>query len=214
MPDTKSHKLSKEKFIRELLAGRGINAICRDHGYKSSTIFYRFKKEDDKFKEEAEKILASPHHVQRSSAAQSPKIEEKSWREQYINKYRETRLRSAAADFVGKSLTFIINACDPTHDDFDEKFYVVVREQELRDATTIEDELMRKSVVENSVQMQKWIIPFLPVVGEKYYKGAENRLSVKEGDNNTIIFFSPEGVQEAKKLLGDMFGREEKEIAY
>jgi transposase-like protein len=212
--DTRSQKLSKEKFIRELLNGRGINEICRDHGYKSASVYYRWKKQDTKFAEEAEKILASPLHAQRIAAAQSPKLDPLTWREQYINKYRETRNRTVAADFVGKTITFVINASDPSHDDFDEEFYTMIREQELRDAVTVEDELLRKSVVENSVQMQKWILPYLPVVGEKYYRGAENRLKVKEGDNNTVIFFSPDGIQSGKKLLESMFGSDEKEIVY
>lgn len=206
-------KLTKKRFLDELLRGRGVMEICRDHGYKSASVYYNWKAKDEDFKEKAEKILASPMHVARIAASQTPQLTEESWREQYINKYRETRSRTIAADSVGKTLTEVVNSCDPTHDDFDQDFYDLVREQELRDAVTVEDELLRKSVVENSVQMQKWIIPFLPVVGEKYYRGAENRLKVQE-QNQVNIFFQPDGIKGATKLLEDMFGREEKEIVY
>jgi hypothetical protein len=206
-------KLTKKRFLEELLRGRGVAEICRDYGYKSTSVYYNWKAKDDEFKQNAEKILASPMHVARINAAQTPRMKEDSWREQYINKYRETRSRTVAADFVGKTLTDVVNSSDPSHEDFDQEFYELVREQELRDAVTVEDELLRKSVVENSVQMQKWIIPFLPVVGEKYYRGAENRLKVQE-QNQVNIFFQPDGVKQAQKLLEDMFGREEKEIVY
>lgn len=208
MPDTLKHKLSKEKFTRELLSGRGINEICRDYGYKSASIYYKWKKQDEKFKLEAEKILDSPVHRTRIAAAQSPRISEDTWREQYVNKSRETRSRTIAADFCGKTITEVMAACDPTSEDFDEVFFNLVREEDLRDAVTVEDELKRKAVVENSVQMQKWIIPYLPVVGEKYYRGAEGRLK-SEGDKTVNVFFGSDGVQGAQKLLKEMFGREE-----
>jgi hypothetical protein len=200
--------LTRKKFVEELLKGRGINEIMRDHGYKSASMYYKWKAKYPDFKERCEKILSSPTHLARIAAAQSPKIAEESWREQYINKYRETRSRTIAADFCGKTITDIMQACDPLSDTYDEGFLNLVREEELRDAVTVEDELKRKAVVENSVQMQKWIIPFLPVVGEKYYRGAENRLK-SEGDKQVNIFFGAEGVDGAKKLLQDMFGREE-----
>jgi hypothetical protein len=211
VPDTRSKNLTREKFVRELLKGRGINEIFRDHGYKSASVYYKWKTKYPDFKEQCEKILAGPIHRARISAAQTPKINEGSWREQYINKFRETRSRTLAADFCGKTVTEILAACDPLHDSFDEEFFNLVRDEELRDAVTVEDELKRKAVVENSVGMQKWILPFLPVVGEKYYKGAENRLKQAE-QKNVNIFFGAEGVSGAKKLLEDMFGREEKEI--
>ena len=203
--------LTRKKFVEELLRGRGINEIMRDHGYKSASMYYKWKNKYPEFKEQCEKILSSPLHESRIAASQSKKIAPASWREQYINKFRESRSRTIAADYCGKSVTEIMQACDPSHENFDEDFFNLVREEELRDAVTVEDELKRKAVVENSVQMQKWIIPFLPVVGEKYYRGAENRLK-SEGDKQVNIFFGAEGVDGAKKLLEQMFGREEKEI--
>ncbi len=211
MPDTRSHKLSREKVIRELLNGRGVNEIFRDHGYKSTSSYYKWKAAYPDFKQRVEQILKSPTHKARIAASQSPKIDEKTWREQYINKFRETKSRTISADFCGKEMVEIMEACDPLHDNFDEKFFNLVREEQLRDAVTVEDELMRKAVVENSVSMQKWIIPFLPVVGEKYYRGAENRLK-KEDQQQVNIFFGTEGVTAAKKLLNDMFGQETKTI--
>lgn len=210
----KKIQLTRKKIIEELLRGRGVNEIFRDHGYKSPSIFYKWKAKYPEFKAEVEKILASPVHQARIAAYQSPKVSEETWREQYINHFRETRNRVQAADRCGKTVTFIINASDPSHPDFDEEFYNMVREEELREAVLVEDELKRKAVVENSVQMQKWIIPFLPVVGEKYYRGAENRLRVKEETHNTVVFFQPDGVHSAQKLLSEMFGRDEEEIVY
>jgi len=206
-------KLTRKKFIEELLKGRGIKEICRDHGYKTTSVYYKWKSSYPEFKAEAEKILASPVHVARIAAAQTPKVAEHSWREQYINHFRETRDRVAAADRCGKTMMEIMEAATPGSDGYDEEFHNLVTEEELREAVTVEDELKRKAVVENSVTMQKWILPFLPVVGKKYYRGAENRLKVEE-TNNTVVFFQQEGVANAKKLLDDMFGGGEKEIIY
>lgn len=209
MPNTTRHKLTRERFIEELLRGKGIKAICREYGYKTTSVYYKWKSKYPEFKEQAEKIIASPGHQARIKDTQSSWVEGTSWRESYINKFRETRSRTVAADYAGKTITEIMNFCDPTHDDFDEDFYNMVREEELREAVMVEDELKNKAIIENSVQMQKWIIPFMPVVGEKYYRGAENRLKVKEGDTTNVVFFQTDGLQAGRKLLEDMFGREE-----
>jgi hypothetical protein len=206
--------LTKKLFLEELARGRGIKEVCRDYGYKSTSLYYKWKAADESFKNSAEKILASPLHVSRIAASQASKVSGDSWREEYINSWMATGDRVVSADKCGKTMTEIIHAVDPNHPDFDETFYNMVREQELREAVLVEDELKRKAVVENSVQMQKWIIPYMPVVGDKYYRGAENRLKVKEETNNTVVFFQPDGVKGASKLLKEMFGDKEEEIVY
>lgn len=207
-------KLTRRVFLQELTQGRGIKEIFRDYGYKSPSLYYKWKDRYPEFKEEAEKILASPHHKSRIAASQTIATSGVSWRDQYIDTWRKTGDRVMAADVCGKEMTEILNAVDATHPDYDEKFYNMVREQELREAVLVEDELKRKAIVENSVQMQKWIIPYMPVVGDKYYRGAENRLKVKDETNNTVVFFQPDGVQGAKKMLEQFFGRKEEEIVY
>lgn len=208
----KNKQLTRKSFLEELSRGRGIKEIFRDYGYKSCSLYYKWKSKHPEFKDAAEKILASPKHKARILESQTAKGDPESWRVMYINKFREQRDRVLAADYAGKTITQIVNYTDAKHDDFDEEFYNMVREEELREAITVEDELKRKAVVENSLQMQKWIIPFLPVVGDKYYRGAENRLTKVKEEHNTVVFFQPDGVKSSQKLLETMFGREEKEI--
>jgi hypothetical protein len=76
-------------------------------------------------------------------------------------------------------------------------------EQELREAVQIEDEVKRKALKENSVQMQKYLLPFLPVVGEKYSRGKENRLEASE---TNVFIFNPQSMQAAERQIVDVFG--------
>lgn len=202
-------KLTKRAVLEGLSLGKGIKRIHRDYGYKSCSSFYRWKETDAEFAAEVDKIMSSPMHRERIAATQS-RADDRTilWIDRYFEELRNSRDRVAAADASGKSITYTINACDPTHPEYHEDFATRMREEMLREAVGVEDEVKKKATIENSVQMQKWILPYLPVVGEKYYRGAENRLKKVE-ENNTVIFFQDKGIQNAQKLLDNMFGEKD-----
>jgi hypothetical protein len=199
-------KLTRTSFIEELLKGKGVMAICREYGYKSASQVYKWKKQFPEFAKEMEKIMSSPLHAERIRASQtSKKATEETWRDHYFNTYRTTKDRVAAADAAGKTVTYTMHACDPSHPDFDAPFAERNNEEMLREAYQVEDDLKRKAVVENSLGMQKWIIEYLPVVGDKYSRGYRNKLEVKEQTN--VLMFTNEGIAAKAKLLNDMYGK-------
>ena len=203
-------KLTKGAFLEALRLGKGVKQICREYGYKSTSTPHRWRQKDPEFKAAWDKILDSPMHRERISLTNSRVGETTGvlWIDSYFEEFRSGRDRVAAADAAGKTVTFTINACDPTSPEYDEVFAVRMREEMLREAVGVEDELKKKATIENSVQMQKWIIPYLPVVGEKYYRGAENRLKKTE-EHKTVVFFQDGGLKSATKLLNGMFGEKE-----
>ena len=196
-------KLSKKVFLEELTKGKGVKEICKEYGLKTTSTVYTWRTRDEKFRKEYDKIIASPHHQARIASHTTKKHEEEGWRERFIYHMMETGDRVASADYAGKTMKFIMDASDPASDDYDEKFHDMLYEKELRDAVRIEDELFRKALVENSVQMQKFLIPFLPVVGEKYSRGKENRLEAKE---TNVFIFNPQSMQAAERQIVDIFG--------
>jgi len=205
-------KLVRTIFLEELLKGKGVMEVCREYGYKSASQVYKWKKQFPEFGKEMEKILASPLHAERIRASQTAKGKEETWIDHYFNIYRTTKDRVAAADSsVPESLstspvTYIMNACDPTHGDFNQEFANRNHEEMLREAVQVEDDLRRKAVVENSVNMQKWIIPFMEEkIGSKYSRGYRNKLQAEKETTNVLVF-SSEGLAAASKLLEDMFG--------
>lgn len=196
-------KLSKKLFLEELLSGKGVAEICRDYGYKTTGTVYSWKKRDEKFAAEWDKIMESPFHKTRVAASQSPIAGEEGWRERFISKFRETKDRVLAADFAGKSVSEIMERADPSHDNHDQQFHDMLYEEELRDAVRIEDEVMRRATVGNSAQTQKFLLPYLPVVGDKYSKGVKKE---DKGGETNIFVFNPQSMEGAQRQIIDVFG--------
>lgn len=196
-------KLSKKVFLDELVSGKGVSEICRDFGLKSTSTVYSWRRRDGEFAGEMDKIMSSPFHKTRIAAATTAKTDDEGWRERFIGKMRETKDRVISADFSGKSMKFIMDAADPTADGYDVEFHDLLYEEELRDAVRIEDEVMRRATVGNSAQAQKFLLPYLPVVGEKYFRGKENRLQSKE---TNVFIFNPQSMEAAQNQIIDVFG--------
>jgi hypothetical protein len=195
--------LSKALFLEELAKGKGVKAICKDYGMKTTSTIYTWRTRDKEFKKQYDKIMSSPHHKARIASHTTKKVAEEGWRERFVHKMIETGDRVMAADYAGKTMKYIMDAADPSHEDYDEKFHDMLYEQELREAVQIEDEVKRKALKENSVQMQKYLLPFLPVVGEKYSRGKENRLEASE---TNVFIFNPQSMQAAERQIVDVFG--------
>lgn len=195
-------KLSKRVFLNELLKGKGVAVICKEYGLKSTGTPYSWRKRDEEFRKEWDKIMESPFHKTRIAATQTPTNSDHGWRERFIVKMRETNDRVAAADFAGKTVSEIMEASDSASENYDKEFANMLYEEELRDAVRIEDEVRRKALIGNSSQMQKYLLPFLPVVGEKYAKS--NGKAATGGTN--IFVFSPQSMDAAQNQLKDVFG--------
>lgn len=200
-------KLSKERFLEELSKGKSVLSIFTSHGYAGNGNYYAWCREDPEFKRKAEEIRnANPEDLARRAAAaerfqdtaktwqynkagraiaETPvdiaALELADWRDKYVYRYTECQSRLNAAKFCGKGTTFIRNALNPEHDDYDSKFATMVAEMELDEAWQVEDKMKQKAVNHGDMNAIKQLLPVLPVVGEKYKKQ-------RERDAGSVVF--------------------------
>lgn len=204
----RTRKLSKGRFLRELKHGFSIKEICRQWGYKSQSTIYTWRRNDEKFDEEVKKVLASPVHRERLDAFTKPKSEEGNWQDHFFTKLRETKDRVLACDAAEISVMKFLELVDETSDSYDLQFRLKYDEEVARDSIQIEDEVKKKALIENSLQTQKYLLPNLPIVGERYARGYQNRLRQVDAQNN-ILVITGDGIDGAKGILQSLFGSKE-----
>ena len=208
---SKAKKLTKGRFLRELEQGYSIKRICKDWGYKSQSTIYTWRRNDKDFDEAVAKILRSPSHRERMDAITRPKESEGNWQDRFFTKLRETKDRVLACDAAEISVMKMLSLMDPESEDYDLEFRLKYDEEVARDSLQIEDEVKKKALIENSLQTQKYLLPNLPIVGEKYTRGYQNRLRQIDNQNNVLVI-SGDGVDGAKRILGELFNRTEEVI--
>ena len=207
---TKARKMTKATFVEELSKGKSILGICKEFGYVGTATIYKWRRKDERFDQTVTRILESPVHVERlRNNGKKPERKTDTWIDIYFAELRAKKDRVRAADLAGKTITFIMNACNTEHEDFCQEFADRQYEENARDALQIEDEVKKKALLENSLNTQKFLLPYLPVVGESYKK-VGGRLEEK---HQNVFIFSKEGMEGASTMLQGMFGKEVKEIS-
>ena len=209
---SRSGKLTKYRFLRELELGYSIKNICRQWGYKSQSTIYTWRRKDKEFDASVAKILKSPMHRERMDALTRPRDSEGNWEDRFFTKLRETKDRVLACDAAEISIIKLLALIDPESDEYSLQFKLKYDEEVMRDSIQIEDEVKKSALIENSIQTQKYLLPFLPGIGEKYDKGPGGRLRQIDAQNN-ILVISGDGIDGAARFLKDLFGpRKVKEV--
>lgn len=217
MPSEKKYsrigKLSKARFLRELEQGFSIKNICRQWGYKSQSTIYSWRRADKKFDAAVAKILQSPVHRERLNALTTSKTSEGNWQNRFFTKLRETKDRVLSCDAAEISVMRFMALVNPESDAYDIDFKLRYDEEIMRDSVSIEDEVKKKALIENSLQTQMYLLPYLPGVGEKYAKGPGGRLRQIDAQNN-ILVISGDGIDGAARFMRELFGAGEvKEVS-
>ncbi len=216
--------LSKKYFLEELAKGKTPQAIFREAGLSTTSTYYNWKRKDKKFRLACEKILGERrkgYKDRRYKAARAGALETiestgradgwikrsghgSKWQEVFIREYELTKDRVRAADKAGKDVSFVLKSIDPENPYYNPKFAKKYKEMEIRDAVSVEDEAKKKALVHGSESMQKFLLPTLPIVGEKYKKIAD-RESV--GDINIYsLIFTDKASREADKQVREILG--------
>lgn len=205
---SRAKKLSKTRFLRELQQGFSIKEICRQWGYKSTGTIYTWRRKDAEFDAAVQKCLASPVHRERLDSVTRPKNSEGNWQDRFFTKLRETKDRVLACDSAEISVMKMLSLLNPKSDEYDLQFKLKYEEEVARDSLQIEDEVKKKALIDNSLQTQMYLLPNLPIVGERYERGHRNRLRQVEAQNNVLVI-TGDGIDGAKRLLQDLFGTKE-----
>ena len=201
----RTKKLTKGRFLRELETGLSIKKICKDWGYKSQSTIYTWRRSDKEFDEAVAKILRSPLHRERMDAFTKKRDSEGNWQDRFFTKLRETKDRVLACDAAEISVMKFMSLVDPEGEEYDLEFKLRYDEEVARDSFQIEDEVKKKALIDNSLQTQKYLLPNLPIVGERYARGYQNRLKQIDAQNNVLVI-SGDGIDGAKRILGELFG--------
>jgi hypothetical protein len=130
------------------------------------------------------------------------------WQDKYIYYYDKYKNRIEACSRAGCKMSEVFNAINQDHEDYDEEFAERHREIDLRHAVEIEDDLKRKAIVESKDDIQKFLLPTLPVVGDKYRKGLKADVPVQ---NFLSVTFSLAGRDRAVSKLTEVFSAEVEE---
>ena len=209
---SREKKLTKSRFLRELEQGYSIKNICKQWGYKSQSTIYTWRRNDSEFDEAVAKILRSPLHRERLDAYTKKRDSEGNWQDRFFTKLRETKDRVLACDAAEISVIRFLDLVNPESDEYDLQFKLKYDEEVARDSLQIEDEVKKKALIDNSLQTQKYLLPNLPIVGERYARGYQNRLKQIDAQNN-ILVINGEGIDGAARFLKELFGtRQVKEV--
>jgi hypothetical protein len=142
-----------------------------------------------------------------------PRDSEGNWQDRFFTKLRETKDRVLACDAAEISVMKFLDLVNPESDEYDLQFFKLKYDEEIaRDSLQIEDEVKKKALIDNSLQTQKYLLPNLPIVGERYARGVQNRLKQIDAQNN-ILVINGEGIDGAARFLKELFGtRQVKEV--
>jgi hypothetical protein len=133
-----------------------------------------------------------------------PRDSEGNWQDRFFTKLRETKDRVLACDSAEISIIRFLSLVDPESDEYDLQFKLKYDEEVMRDSISIEDEVKKKALIDNSIRTQMYLLPYLPGVGEKYAK-VNGKLRQIDAQNN-ILVISGDGIDGAARFLKDLFG--------
>lgn len=207
-PSTKSGvRERKDKILNLLAEGYGVTEVCRITRCSRST-YYKHRREDEKFKAECDRILALPEHRQRIADAQAKTVgtTEDDPRRRFVALFIKTRDRNEAANSVGWDALDVEKKLDSTSEEYDEEFATLMAEAEMRHLWRIEDQAKVKALHDSP--MTRFILS--NNMREKY--GKVDRPG-EVGNVANIFWFSGEGMDKAREIIGEVIENRPKELS-
>ncbi len=202
-----SQVLTKPIILTALEEGKTIRQVQREYRLGPNLV-RQWRIKDPEFDAKVREILSDKDRKRRLKRLNEVKGTDgvligtaATWKEVFLQYYRDKVDRVRAADRAGQTVMHIMNCLDPDHDDFDELLAAEVQEIELRHALMVEDSAMRKGVLEERESMQKFLLPNLPVVGDKYARKVKT-------DGAQMFFFGNDGIGKALDFLKGNFNKE------
>jgi hypothetical protein len=192
-------KLDKDVFLAELLKGKTRNQVFREYGRTNCSSVYKWCDRDPVFKAAYRKIMDERKAPQAPEAVESDNPEEvlASWKERFLFYFGKSDDRINGAERAGVMLSEVFETLDKNSPKYDEDFALAFREIELKQAVRIEDDMRRKALVESKDDTQKFLLPTLPIIGEKYRKGTKE----VPQQNFLAITFTHAGHEQAERQL-------------
>lgn len=206
LASTKKPRYSKQEiaqFKRDVLArmaeGYSQYAAINAVGLSTST-WYRWRRADPHLVSEINRISNSAVAQQQilKKLAKDDTIGESDWRVIFIKNYRRTRDRNDAANAADMTAQEVETYLDPSHENYDETFVAMMKEEDLRLAWSIEDAAKREAAAGNT-QMRKFLLEKL--MPEKY-----GRTPNSPNTTNNVFWFSQEGESKALEALSKALG--------
>jgi|GEM_PF-6014639 len=197
MADLKRH-IDKDLFLAELLKGKSMKQTLREFGRRNTALVYKWKKADPVFAEAYDRIMDARRRPEETKDGGKAEGNWADWKEKFLFYFNKTDDRINAADRAGIKLSQVFETMDKEAPQYDENFTLRFREVELKQAVRIEDDMRRKALVESKDDAQKFLLPTLPIIGDKYKKG-----SFKEApqQNFLAITFTHAGIERAERSL-------------
>ena len=194
----------KDAVLNLLAKGEGVKTACSILAIGRST-YYKWRKVDEKFRVETDRILSSPEHRERiiMQQSRSEAADESEPREKFMAALRKSGDRSQAANIVNWSATDVEQMLNPESDTYDEELAAAMAEHELRHLWQIEDGAKRKAL--HDTGMQKFFLT--TQLKEKYGKPPE-----RDGGTTNNFWFSAEGHDRAKNVLRQIVDGEYKRL--
>ncbi len=195
----------KKNAILSLLSkGEGVKTACSILAIGRSS-YYKWRKNDPKFKAKTDRILSSPEHRERiiSQQSRSDAADEDNPRDKFLAALRASDDRDQAANIVDWSATQVEGMLNPESDTYDEELTCAMAEHELRHMWKIEDGAKRKAM--HDTGMQKFFLTTL--LKDKYGKPPE-----RDGGTTNNFWFSNEGHDRAKNVLRQIVDGEYKRL--
>lgn len=195
----KDPALLKKEIIERLSQGYGILETCKIIRIGRTT-YYKWKKDDEAFSCDVERILADPLHGTRilNRAAKAEIGIEDDWKLRFLGVYRRSGDRNDALANVGegKFAHEIEAALDPQSTLYDEKFAELFKNEEQKRLWKIEDNTLRKA--EHDMPTARFVLSNL--VKEKYGK-LEGTTTIQQ------VWFSQVGEDKALAELSTLFDK-------
>lgn len=190
--------IDKDVFLAELLKGKGMKQVLREFGRRNTALVYRWKKADPEFAAAYDKIMSERRKPKEMKKGGQPTGNWVDWKEKFLFYFNKTDDRINAAERAGIKLSEVFEAMDKESPKYDEDFTLRFREVELKQAVRIEDDMRRKALVESKDDAQKFLLPTLPIIGDKYKKGSFKEVPQQ---NFLAITFTHAGIERAERTL-------------
>lgn len=194
----------KEAVLNLLSKGEGIRTACTILAIGRST-FYKWKKNDEVFAADVERILSSPEHRERIVEAQSRTDAARF--ETDIDKFMAHLAtsgdRDQAARTAGMTAVDVEDMLDPSSKKYDEDFAARMAEHDLRHLWKVEDSAKRRAITDGA--MGRFFLS--TQLKEKYGKPPD-----REGGTVNNYWFSAAGSDRARNVLRQIVDGEYKRL--
>lgn len=200
-----SRRLDRKTFLAELMKGKSARQVMREYGKRNLNKVYRWRDSDPEFAEAYNRIMQSRREQVDEKVGSKPQDNPTDPKEVFLFYFNQTDDRLNAAERAGIMLSQVFDWLDADSSEYDENFLRRFNEVELKQAVRIEDDMRRKALIEGKDDAQKFLLPTLPIIGDKYKKtGAK----AENSQNFLAITFTHAGREDAERVLLDVLGGE------